>query len=409
MTFEIDEVVNKIKDLGYTNLQNLEILKKKNNYIIVFKKKLYNHKIYKFLLERKNLGIIDFEINEKLLLELINLSKKDFEKKLYKNHIINFKRNNIYNNKNKKLKRFLKRFYFSNILKNNNYKNIYIQKLKLRYITTSKFKKDLIDHIVSNNLDILYSHEIQHIMNFVNSNLKIKLHNIDSKKLFYFIKNSINNFYNVFSQNRINKLLILNISDNINSFANQINPYIHKYNILQFKNTNNKLFNIPFFTNFKNNSAKGFYYEDRYRDLYWDYNNSENWNISSWPNYILFKIDNNTKYYTLLSLYYDLILNNINKYVLLDIINENSSNSTKLKKKDFENMKISSLDFLMYCQYYYTYSLNFRLIFIICKKNIQFYKGTDYIIKQSYNPHCKFGIKNIIFRLKKEGFDNIII
>ena len=198
MTFEIDEVVNKIKDLGYTNLQNLEILKKKNNYIIFFKKKLYNHKIYKFLLERKNLGIIDFEINEKLLLELINLSKKDFEKKLYKNHIINFKRNNIYNNKNKKLKRFLKRFYFSNILKNNNYKNIYIQKLKLRYITTSKFKKDLIDHIVSNNLDILYSHEIQHIMNFVNSNLKIKLHNIDSKKLFYFIKNSINNFYNLF-------------------------------------------------------------------------------------------------------------------------------------------------------------------------------------------------------------------
>ena len=402
MTFNIKNAIEKIRSLGYKNEDNLNILKNNNTLLIsFFLKKLYNHSIYKFLIKEKKINNIDFEINEEIIIEIINYRGKNLDKKLSKIKIINFKIGN-YKIKNKKLKQYLKRFYYSNIINKYTKTQEYIIKLKLGYITINKFIKNLINYIYDNQLIKLYEKEIIDIINFVKSKTKIYKFTIKNKfKLFEFIRVSVTDFYNIFTPIKLNQLLILNSSDNMTLFGRQINYYINIYNSLY----KNKLEQLPYFTNFKSNSSEGYYYEDIYRDLYWDYNNSNNWYLNN-SYEILCRIDKNTKYYTLLSLYYNLIQNNINKEILHNIIINNLSNTIK---NDFMNkINITSDLLLSYYQEYYTHSIIFKILFKLFEEKNKMYKGINFIINSSYNHHCYFGKFMIFNRIKKKKLYSII-
>lgn len=365
MTFHIEKVIETIKNLGYQNIYNLNILKEKNILFNRFIILLKEHKIYKFLIEEQKKNNIKFKINDDFIKEIIdsiiqNMKIKDLDKKLLENPIINITKNNgteLYKNKIKKIKRLLKKFYITNKKNNLSEKQIYIIKLKLGYITMYKFQRDLIDYIIENNLYILYFDEIYHITEFLNSKFSIK--NIPKKEIFIFIKNTIREIYTLFNKKKNNTILVFELSDTINYIKRSLDKYITKYN------TGIDIFErFPYFTNFKGNCDYGYYYLDEYRALEWDiiYNNR---NLENNLLEILERIDKNTKYNTLISLYKrDNFPININKEELKKII-EDYSNGKINTTIDYINrlhlLNIPTNIIVELCQTYYTHSSVFEI------------------------------------------------
>ena len=405
MTFHIEKVIETIKNLGYQNINNLNILKKQNILFDRFILLLKEHKIYKFLIKEQKQNNIKFKINEDFIKEIIdsiiqNMKIRDLDKKLLEKSIINITKNK-YKNKIKKLKRFLKIFYIKNTKNNLSKKQIYIIKLKLGYITMYKFQKNLIDYIIENNLYILYFDEIYHITEFLNSKFSIK--NIPKKEIFIFIKNTITEIYTLFNTEKNNNIIVFELSDTINYIKRSLDKYITKYN------TGIDIFErFPYFTNFKGNSDYGYYYLDEYRALEWDmiYNNRD---LSHNLLEILKRIDKNTKYNSLISLYNrDNLPNQINKEELRHVIEDycnNKINTTMDYIHRLHLLNIPSDIIVEMCQAYYTYSLVFeiyRKIFI--DKLIYNQKIKKIIIIQNLWKQIYYSPKTIIGkkRLDKE-------
>lgn len=406
MAFNIEKAIKILQNLGYQNINNLNILKEKNILFNKFKKLLENHKIYKLFLIEKEKKNIDFILNEECIKEIINTNKyikiKDIDKKLNNIEIITFIIGNKYKNKIKKLRRFLKRFYITNTNNIVYGKHKYIIKLKWGYITMSQFKRDLIDYIIENNLHILYFKELENIMEFLNS--KFSINNISEPEIFIFIKKNIMEIYNIFNNSRKknNNIMIFELSDTINYIKESLDNYITKYN-------ENKLplDRLPYFTNFKGNSDGGYYYLFKYRAYGWDiiYNNR---NLEGDSLEILKRIDKNTKYNTLISLYIDIIPNNINKEELKMVI-EDYSNKKFNTTLDYINkcnlLNIPTNIIVDLCQTYYTHSLVFeiyRKIFI--DKLIYNQKIKKIIIIQNWWKQIYYAPKTLIGekRLVKE-------
>ena len=385
----IDSLIQELKILKYNKPVNFKFLLQRENIYNEFIKILDSHKIVKYF-ENSN---IEFKINYDLIFQIINNQKR-----LDRNSNILIFPNKIYIKKNKKIKRILLKL----IKKKSHIRNIkkdYIKKLCLGYISYCKLKKEVINYLVNN--DIIISQDIINILEFLESKTqKIK----NTYKLFEFIKNSINEFYYIFSNNNNQRLLVLNMSDNINLLAKQLNPFINTYNSFQ----KNNLDKIPIICDFKNNNSQGYYYEEKFRDFYWDYNNINNWNLISKPLILIFKINDSIKYNTLLSLYHDFIQNNIYKENLLDVIDNFKKYSTSLTGNILPKLNININQFLEYCQEYYTYSIQFKIYFKIFNKNKKIHKLKNFIIEKSYDPKNLFGQKMILWRLKNENLANII-
>ena len=193
------------------------------------------------------------------------------------------------------------------------------------------------------------------------------------------------------------------MSDTINYIKRSLDKYITKYN------TGIDIFErFPYFTNFKGNNDYGYYYLDEYRALEWDmiYNNRD---LSHNLLEILKRIDKNTKYNSLISLYNrDNLPEQINKEELRHVIEDYSNNKIN-KTIDYIHrlhlLNIPTNIIVEMCQAYYTYSLVFeiyRKIFI--DKLIYNQKIKKIIIIQNlwkqiyYSPETIIGKK----RLDKE-------
>lgn len=387
----IDSLTKKFQNFKYDEQVDFEFLLHRNNIYDEFIKILNSHNIIKYF---QNLNI-EFTINYGLIFEIINNNIETLDRN---SNILIFHNKN-YIKKNKKIKRFLLKFIKKKSYKRNPKKD-YIKKLELGYITTCKLKKKIINYIVNN--DLIVSVNIDIVLDILESKTK-KIKN--TYKLFEFIKNSINEFYYIFSNDTNKQLLVLNISNNINLLAKKLNPYIKTYNSLQ----KNNLDKLPFISNFKNNNSQGYYYKKKFRDFYWDYNNIDNWNLIPEPFIVIFRISDNVKYNTLISLYHDLINNNIDKITLLDVINNYKEYSKSITGNIIPKLKIRIEKFLEYCQEYYTFSIQFKLFFKIFTKNKKIHKIKNFIIEKSYDPKYLFGQKMILWRLKNDDLENIIV
>jgi len=341
------------------------IIERSNINYKIFIGKLTRHSIYRYIVDNG----INHSINKETILSFL---KSDLEI-TNKTKLIDCE---ISNNKHKKLRRYLTTF---KIKKNGKAtkRSIYIRKVKLGYITMNSIHREFVEYVVANDIDKIYYDDIIKIIDFISSVYNHQ--KVSKKELKLFIKGVILEADSIYNKKECEKPQVIEMADISNHIYDLLKPYITLYN-----RGTKTLDRFPHLQYYKNSSDYGYYYPDRLKALEWDYACSLNWGVGDDFTLQFNRINKTTKLNTLISIYKGLIdvklynprwcrcvvdRNNdsIDRIKLKELIDKYSNSNTYDTSiiYEIENLNIAIIDFVRYCQTYYSENMVFQLIAIL--------------------------------------------